>query len=72
MELQTESFSKMMKREQMNFFKSSKNLPPHKIDSKLLHWREGDEIIARNLKITGLVSLLIALENDGLKKTLLF
>lgn len=50
----------------MNFFKSDKNLPPHKINSELLHWREGDEIIARNIKITGLVSLLTALETDNL------
>ena len=51
----------------MNFFKSDKNIPPHKINSELLHWREGDEIIARNLKITGLISFITAWETDKLK-----
>ncbi len=49
-----------------------KNLPPHKLHPDVLHWREGDEIVARNVKLKGWFSKLMAFENGILNMTYLF
>lgn len=51
----------------MGFFSSNKlQIPPHKLHPEVLHWKEGDEIVARNIKVKSLFSKLMAFETGKL------
>jgi hypothetical protein len=57
----------------MGFFKKDKKgIPPHKLHPDVLHWKEGDEIVARNVKLKGWFSKIIAFEDGYLNMTYLF
>jgi hypothetical protein len=49
-----------------------RNIPPHKLHPDVLHWKEGDEILARNVKLKGLFSKIVAFENGKLNIGYLF
>ena len=46
-----------------------KNIPAHKLHPDVLHWREGDEIVARNIKVKGPISKVMAFEVGKLNIT---
>ncbi|WP_018128012.1 hypothetical protein [Balneola vulgaris] len=47
-------------------------VPPHKLHPDILHWKEGDEIEARNVNISGFFSLLSAIEVGNVNRLYLF
>lgn len=49
-----------------------KHLPPHKLHPDILHWREGDELFARNVKLKGWFSKLMAFETGNLNAAYYF
>lgn len=56
----------------MSLFKKRKEIYPHKVNSQLMHWREGDEIFARNIKAKSWFSKMIAFERNSLNIIYIF